>query len=143
MINKLTGGTALVGALRSTGDITADDVTTMSVTFTVGTENTNAINVAMQFKDGNGADLTERKMVNWWLASNAAGDTIASAPSGGIAIGTDGTLIETVNNIAGILITEADGDADVTLTDNTTGTWYLVIGLPNGSLAVSGAITFA
>ena len=142
-MNRLTKGKALVGALGVDGEITADDFNNMSVTFTVGTEATNAINVAMQFKDGNGADLAERKAVNWWLASNAAGDAIAAAPSSGIAIGTDGTLIESVTNVSGILITEADGEADVTLTDNTTGTWHLVVQLPNGSLAVSGAITFA
>lgn len=142
-MNRLTKGKALVGGLGVDGEITADDFNSMSVTFTVGTEATNAINVAMQFKDGNGADLAERKAVNWWLASNAAGDAIAAAPSSGIAIGTDGTLIESVNNVSGILITEADGDADVTLTDNTTGTWYFVVQLPNGSLAVSDAITFA
>lgn len=142
-MNRLTKGKALVGALGVDGEITADDFNNMSVTYTIGTEATNAINVAMQFKDGNGADLTERKAVNWWLASNAAGDTIAAAPSSGIAIGTDGTLVESVNNVSGILITEADGDADVTLTDNTTSTWYFVVQLPNGSLAVSDAITFA
>jgi hypothetical protein len=136
-VNTLTKGTAKVGKLK------AANIDTMSVAFTVGTEATNAINVAMQFYDGAGKELTERKAVHWWLASNAAGDTIASAPSSGIAIGTDGTLIESVNNVSGILITEADGDADVTLTDNTTGTWYLVIKLPSGSLAVSSAITFA
>lgn len=142
-MNRATKGKLLVGGLEASGDVTADDITTMSVTFTVGSEAANAINVAMQFKDGNGSDLTSRKAVDWWLASNAAGDAIASAPDGGIAIGTDGTLIEWTNNVSGKLITEADGDADVTLTESGTGTWYLVIALPNGSLAVSGAITFA
>jgi hypothetical protein len=36
-----------------------------------------------------------------------------------------------------------DGDIDVTITDTGTPTMYLNLVLPDGSIATSGAITFA
>ena len=112
--------------------------------FTIGTEAANAINVAVQLRDReNGNEITERVALNWYLASDATGDTISSAATGGIAIGTDGLLIEWTNNISGLVISEADGDIDVTITDTGTPTFYLVLVAPDGKLYPSAAITFA
>ena len=112
--------------------------------FTIGTENTNAINVAIQLVNrDNGNELAERVALQWYLSSDANGDAISAAPSGGIAIGTDGLLIEHTNNIAGTVISEADGDIDVTLTESTAKSFYLILIAPDGKLYPSGAITFA
>ena len=112
--------------------------------FTVGVEGSDAINVAVQLKDrNNGNELAERVGLAWYLSSDANGDAIAAAPSGGIAIGTDGLLLEWTNNVSGLVVSEADGDIDVTLTEAGAGTWYLVLVAPDGKLLVSGAITFA
>ncbi|MCL4867759.1 MAG: hypothetical protein KJ063_02225 [Anaerolineae bacterium] len=112
--------------------------------FSIGTETANAIPVSIQLKDReNGNELGERAAVHWYLSSNANGDVVASAPSGGIAIGTDGVLIEWTNNVSGMAISEADGDIDVVITDTGTPTFYLVLVMPDGKLAVSGPITFA
>ena len=112
--------------------------------FTIGAENTNAINVGIQLVNrDNGNELAERVALQWYLAADANGDTIASAPSSGIAIGTDGLLIEHTNNIAGKIISEADGDIDVTLTESTAKSFYLILIAPDGKLYPSGAITFA
>lgn len=129
-------GVSSIGDLRNT---------VASASFTVGAENTGAgtINVAIQLKDWNGVDLAHRATLLWYLSSDANGDAIAAATSGGIAIGTDGLLIEWTANVSGIVTSEADGDIDVTLTEAGAGTWYLVLVLPGGRLAVSGAITFA
>ena len=142
-MNRLTKGTAAIGALNVQGTVTADNLSTVTATMTVGTEATNAINVAIQLKDGNGTDLARRCALPWYLSSDANGDAVATAPDGGIAIGTDGLLLEWTANVSGLVISEADGDIDVTLTESSTGTWYLVLVLPGGNLAVSGAITFA
>jgi len=131
-MNRITKGMALVG-----------DFNNMGVRFTVGAEVGNAINVAIQLLDGNGQELSRRAALPWYLSSDANGDTVASAPSGGIAIGTDGLLLEWTNNVSGLAVSESDGDIDVTLTDTGTPTFYLVLALPNGRLAVSPAITFA
>lgn len=112
--------------------------------FTIGTEGTNAINVAVQLFDRlNGSEVSERVALDWYLSSDANGDAISSAPTGGIAIGTDGLLLEWTNNVSGKVISESDGDIDVTLTDSGTPTFYLVLVMPDGKLYVSGAITFA
>lgn len=117
----------------------------LSADFTVGAEAGNAINVAVQLKDRlNKNDLGERAAVQFYLADDAAGDTpSATAPDGGIAIGTDGALIEHAANLSGLAISEVDGDIDIDLTESGTGTWYLVLVMPDGQLQVSGAITFA
>lgn len=108
-----------------------------SVTTTVGTEAANAINVAIQLKGPNG-DVSRSGGVFAYLSDNADGSTIAvSAPSGGWAIGTDGLLIPVVANKAAYLISEADGDIDVTITEVTDKTFYLVIVLPDGSLNIT------
>lgn len=112
--------------------------------FTIGAENTNAINVAIQLLNrDNGNELAERVALQWYLSSDANGDAISAAPSGGIAIGTDGLLIEHTNNIAGTVISEVDGDIDVTLTESTAKSFYLILIAPDGKLYPSGAITFA
>lgn len=112
--------------------------------FTIGAEGANAINVAIQLVDReNGNELTERAALQWYLAADTNGDSIATAPSGGIAIGTDGLLIEHTNNIAGFVVSEADGDIDVTITESTAKSFHLILIAPDGKLYSSGAITFA
>lgn len=114
-------------------------------TLAVGAEGgSDDINVTVQLTNRNGAALAVRGAVHFYLADDANGDTpSAVAPDGGIAIGTDGALIEWVADLSGMLISEADGDIDITLTDSGTPTFYLVVVLPTGLLAASAAITFA
>lgn len=113
--------------------------------FTVGAEAANVINVAVQLVDReNGNEIGERVSLLWYLSADANGDAIApAAPSGGIAIGTDGLLIEWTANLAGMVTSEADGDIDVSLTEAGALTVYLVLVAPDGKVYVSGAITFA
>lgn len=116
----------------------------ISAKFTVGTEAANAINVAVQLVDRkNGNEIGQRVALPWYLAGDANGDTVASATTGGIAIGTDGLLLEWTNNVSGLVVCEADGDIDVTITDTGTPTVYLALVMPDGKVEVSGAITFA
>ena len=116
-------------------------------TVVVGTEAGDVINVTIQLqtgKDGALVDLAQRAAVQVYLSDDANGDALAgTAPSGGIAIGTDGLLIENVANKAGMVVSEADGDIDINITEAGVDTWYLVLVMPDGSLIVSGAITFA
>ena len=112
--------------------------------FVIGAEAADVINVGIQFQNGAGADITERASVMFYLADDVNGDIpSAAAPSGGIAIGTDGALIEWTANLAGLMIGEVDGDVDINITEAGVDTWYLVLVMPNGSLVISGAITFA
>ena len=121
----------------------AGEVRTAS--FVIGAEGGGTtINVAIQLKDIAAADLAVRGSVMAYLSNDANGDSIATtAPSGGWAIGTDGLLIPIVAGKAAQLISESDGDIDVTLTEAGVATWYLILVLPNGKLIASTAITFA
>jgi hypothetical protein len=115
------------------------------IEFTVGAENAGAgtINVVLQAKDAYDRDLDHAIRLPWYLSSDSAGQAIATAHSGGCAIGTDGFLTEWTANLSGMLTFEADGDADITFTEAGALTTYLVIVLPDGRLQISGAITHA
>lgn len=115
------------------------------VNFVVGAEAADVINVAGQVVDAHGKDIEFSAALPFYLADDADGQVPSSAaPAGGIAIGTDGALIEWTADLSGLLITEADGDFDIDLTNaTTTPTFYLVVVLPTGKLAISDAITFA
>jgi hypothetical protein len=111
--------------------------------FSVGAESSNIINVGIQLQDEKGADIAFAGQCPYWLSSDSAGQVIASAPDGGIAIGTDGLLIEWTANVSGLVISETDGDIDIDVTSTSTSTWYLNLGLGNGKFVTSDAITFA
>lgn len=116
----------------------------MDASFVVGAEGTNAINVAIQLKDADGADLAVRGSVLAYLSDDANGDSVvATASSGTVVIGTDGLLVDLVTKKMFSLTSESDGDIDITITESGVKTMYLIIRLPNGKLKASGAITFA
>lgn len=132
--NLLTKGVALVGHSEWAG-----------ATITVGAETGgNTINVSIQLLNGVGGERSERTAVLAYLSDDANGDSIAgTAPSGGVAIGTDGLAIPLVADKAFLLVSEADGDIDLDIVEAAGDTWYLILVNPNGDLLASGAITFA
>lgn len=117
-----------------------------TASFVIGAEAANVKNVAVQLKTNRGADVAERCAAVAWLSSDVNGDTVhATAPDGGVAIGTDGTILvaHTASKVFTIL-SEADGDIDVNITHAAGAyTCYLNVLLPDGSKVTSGAITFA
>ena len=120
------------------------------VAFTIGAEDTNAITVNLQVNfgrndnDGDALPIDHVAHLDWYLSDDSAGDgVVATAPSGGVAGGTDGAVVPLVTGKAGFCTTESDGDVDFVITETGADTFYLVIRLPNGRLAVSDAITFA
>lgn len=120
-----------------------DNTVINDVGFTIGAETSNAITVAVQLKDTGGSDLAVRGKVDWFLSSDATGDTKAAAASGGVAAGTDGHLTALVEGVSGWALSEADGDIDFVITDTSARTMYLNIVLPDGSIKTSSAIIFA
>jgi hypothetical protein len=112
--------------------------------FTIGAEAADVITVSIQLVDRqNGGEITEHVGLMWYLSADANGNAIGTAPSGGTAAGTDGLLIEWTANLAGMVISEADGDIDIAMTEAGALTNYLVLVMPDGKLYVSGAITHA
>lgn len=112
-------------------------------TFTIGAEASNIINVAIQLKD-RGLDVTQRVSLNAYISSDANGDSVVGTAPTTVAIGTDGLAIPLVAGKCFLLTSEADGDIDLNITlSSGAATYYLVLVMPDGSLKVSGAITFA
>lgn len=116
----------------------------LGATFVIGVEGSNIINVGIQLKaDRSGADST-RRACHAYLSDDANGDSIvATAPSGAVAIGTDGVLFDYgAAKKHFLLVSESDGDIDINITEAGVKTLYLVLVLGN-RLVPSGAITFA
>jgi len=126
-------------------DIGAPAAGVAGVTITVGAEAANVVNVALQLEQADGSDLATIGVVEAYLSDDSGGDGItATAPSGGEAIGTDGSILASiVANKYWKLSSESDGDIDLDFTEAGTATWYLVVILPNGSKVISDALTFA
>lgn len=114
-------------------------------TITVGAEASNVINVAIQLEQPDGSDLDEFGYVFAYLSGDSGGDgVVGTAPTGAVAIGTDGSIIGEITAKKVLLLqSEADGDIDIDITDTGTPTFYLVVILPSGVKVVSDAITFA
>lgn len=115
----------------------------LDAVFTLGAENTNVINVGVSLrKYGTKAD--QRLALHYWLSSDAAGDALATDP-GTTAIGTDGTLlVEPVDDLIGMVVTEADGDFDLNITHTGTSGFYLNLVVPgSGRVVTSPIIQFA
>lgn len=112
---------------------------TITVNAAVGDD----ITVNIQLKDSAGADLAVRGAVEAYLSDDANGDSVAGTAPDTVAGGTDGVTIPLVAGKRFTLISEADGDIDLVVTENGADTWYLILIMPDGKLVASDAITFA
>ena len=111
-------------------------------TITVGTESTSVVNVAVQFNDANGDAVTEAVVADVYFSDDAAGQTLPTALDT-VAVGPDGTVLkEITTGIYYAVISEADGDLDLNLTQNAADTMYMHIVNPDGTLTTSTVITF-
>lgn len=135
----------LIGDLYLGDKMVAQSNGPQRVTMVVGTEAADVINVACTFEDAHGKAITEVGALLFYLADDATGETpTAAVPDASLAIGTDGALLEIVSNSYGYAFSDVAGAIDIDIGDVTgTPTWYLCFVLPNGKLAISGAITFA
>ena len=117
------------------------------VTFVIGAEAADVINVALQLKGENAGqqnvNIAERvSLVAYW-SDDINGDSLAAAHSGGTAIGTAGTLIEQIVDRNFLLTTNATGAININATHVGAKTAYLLVILPSGQRKVSGAVTHA
>lgn len=111
--------------------------------FVIGAEGGNTINVAIQLKDINGADLAVRGVVHAFLAGDANGDSLVTvAPSGGVVIGTDGVLIP--GSTTGLLVSGGLAISGVAAEKfKTTATIYYSLGAGIFSKAATDNIVFS
>ena len=110
----------------------------LDVEFTVTDNITTATpNVAMQFKDVAGNDVSHPITVNCYLSTDSAGQTLAidSTDTTEIAIGTDGTILaELAADIMAVCVSESDGDLDLEITVVDSKTVYFNVVMPNGEV---------
>lgn len=128
--------------LDDTANLEANDIDITQpcadATVTVSDEDTNVVTITVQLKDANGADIAYVETVDV-LLFGAAARTSANAvsPSTGLAIGTDGAIISTVEAHKHYVVTsESDGDIDMTWTDTGAGTTYIGVRLPSGRIVM-------
>jgi len=109
----------------------------LDVAFTVSDNDTTTPNVAMQFKDVGGNDVSHPVAVMCYLTTDSAGQTLAvdATDTTDIAIGTDGTILaELVTDIMAVCVSEADGDLDLEVTVVDGKTVYFNVVMPNGEV---------
>lgn len=115
-----------------------------NVDIQISAEDTDVINIALQLQDEAGAALAESISLQVYLSDDADGLAVTTAaPSGGVALGTDGACIPLVAGKVFLLNSDATGLVDIDITEAGAATWYLVLVFPNGERIVSDAITFA
>jgi len=123
----VTATAAEINSALDTNTATAAELSTLhgalaGATITPGTADSGAVEI--QLEDAAGEDFGESGMVLAWVSDDAAGDVLAvTAPDGGVAIGTDGTLFDVIANKMFWLKSEADGHIDLVITESGTDTF--------------------
>lgn len=135
------------------GRLSEDDGTTVydtprGVDFTISAEGTpgaNQITVSMQFyaDPQNTVEVSNVVHAPFYLTESTSTLALSADANAAIAGGTDGAVVEVITNYSGYLVTEADGDVDLVITDTGTPTFYVVVLLPTGRTVISDAVTFA
>lgn len=87
------------------------------------------------------------RAVFFYLSKDSDGSTICvdATDTTSVTIGTDGLFPEIAGYataVSGHLVSEADGDIDVTIVVLTTKTVYLVLVMPDGQLVISSIMTY-
>jgi hypothetical protein len=116
-----------------------------SAGFTIGAEANNVKNVALQLRSVDGVDLSQRGVVTVFLSDDANGDSIvATAPSGGWAIGTDGAILCTSPALVNSVILDGNLAIDaVPEKFKTTQTAVYVLGGVSYTKAATTALVFS
>lgn len=129
-----------VQVLTTAAELNVLDAAPASVTCAAGAEENNSITVTATVKDANGTAAPGAMLC--WIASDAAGRTpVATADA--VAAGAKGAVVEIVSKEVYLAITDASGVVEIAITEaGDATTYYLAFLLPNGKIAVSGAIAF-
>jgi hypothetical protein len=151
MTNKQTGQTlqidkSVVSAYLTDGwDFVLDtlDGQLFNIEVTIGPETSHVINVALQLQTQDETPLSFMASLLAYLSDSPNGKAFtATAPDGGVAIGTNGACNPLVAGKAFLLTFETTGLLDLNIQNSTAVTWYLTIVMPNGNPIVSAAIAF-
>lgn len=99
-------------------------------------------NVAVQLRDAANNAINFISHLEVFLSDSADGHTLTAVAPTTLAIGTNGVVIGVITTVkTDKLISNASGQFDLTITESgTPNTYYLVVCMPNGTIAVSPAI---
>uniref|UniRef100_A0A6M3LIH0 Uncharacterized protein n=1 Tax=viral metagenome TaxID=1070528 RepID=A0A6M3LIH0_9ZZZZ len=112
-------------------------------TITVPTISSDTFAVTIQLTDYAGNDLAVAACVLCYISSTSTGlDSSDLTSEITITSGGDGSAMVSLAKYSWHLISEADGDIAIDVTDTGTDAKYLVLVMPNGKLVVSGVLTF-
>jgi hypothetical protein len=102
------------------------DGSSSSPLVTSAAEASNARVVTIQVRDLGGANVAAERLVRVWISGTDKGAEVGTAPSGGVVVNT-GTILQTIT--AGkhyLLVTNASGVAQITLSHTGAGTFYVM-----------------
>ena len=112
-------------------------------TITVPAISSDTFAVTIQLKDWAGNDLEEAAHIHCYVSSTSTGlDPTAISAEITTTSGGDGATLVSLAKYSWELISEADGDIAIDVTDDGSDTLYLVLVMPDGRLVVSGALAF-
>lgn len=113
------------------------------IDLTVLAEGGDEIVVELEVFDAEGNPLEEVRYLVAWLSDTAGAAPTAVAPDADVVISPGVGLIEHTTDIYFELLTDANGEADFTIGDTGTPTFYLNVVQGDGTIFSSTAITFA
>lgn len=101
----------------------------------------NLFEYAIQLQDSNRRNLNQAVAIPFYISSDAAGQSpLSTAISCSLAGSTDGAILETIANSAGLLICESNGDVDMRLGDSLARSVYINLCMPDGTIVTSSEL---
>ena len=120
----------------------AADPTQCTITNASTASDTAAVEFAVQFKKASGTAMAEVISFDYYLSTDAAGATVATAAESIADGGAGALLIEYVAEVSGKAITNAAGLAEIDVADSAVAL-YLNVVMPDGSITTSGVCTWS
>ena len=143
-IENCDGEAILDAVLDGYGDQVAQGLNVgWTIDLTVLAEGGDEIVVELEVFDAEGNPLEEIRHLVAWLSDAAAGAPTAGAPDANVVISPGTNLIEHTTDIYFELLTDVNGEADFTIGDTGTPTFYLNVIQDDGTIVSSTEITFA
>lgn len=112
------------------------------VDISVGGESSDTIAVTVQVQDAQGNSNANRFLLHAWLADSQYGPETATTPDGTVSWTTGTALEEITSKERWTAVTDANGQAVLSIGESGAATWYLNVEL-DGRIYASAAITFA
>lgn len=137
----------------ASGDIAASAVTAAKLadavadalpaaTATVGDEDSNNVDVTVQFQDAQGNNLADRCVFFYWLSDAANGAPTSTMPDGGVSVTTGTEIIAAAADALAAAATDANGQAVIRATESGALTRYFNLIVLNQLVAGSQALVW-